>query len=160
MHKTVVRFGLRIIPRIIQSSVNVIHLSLRLRQMTLTSLRIINNYWMRLSMMSRIIQTEVNVIYRSRRLRWITLTEVWIIPDTMRKPNPIIVLLYIQNSDRCKKRFSVKRLVCLTVQTARGHFCYFVTFALLRWLRHQRPVELQKQFDCLLLLESKISRQL
>ena len=55
-----------------------------------------NNYWMRLSMISRIIQTEVNVICRSRRLR--TLTKVWIILDIMRKPNPIIVLLYIQNS--------------------------------------------------------------
>ena len=28
---------------------------------------VINNYWMRLSMISRIIQTEVNVIWRSRR---------------------------------------------------------------------------------------------
>ena len=36
---------------------------------------LINNYWMRLSMISRIIQTEVNVICRSRRLRRITLTE-------------------------------------------------------------------------------------
>ena len=43
-----------------------------------------------------IIQTEVNVI--CRRLRWITLTKVWIILDIMRKPNPTIVLLYIQNS--------------------------------------------------------------
>ena len=54
---------------------------------------------MRLSMISTgIIQTEVNVICRSRRLRRITLTEVWIILDTMRKPNPRIVLLYIQNN--------------------------------------------------------------
>ena len=45
-----------------------------------------------------IIQTEVNVICRSRRLRRITLTEVWIILDIMRKPNPKIVLLYIQNN--------------------------------------------------------------
>ena len=43
-----------------------------------------------------IIQTEVNVI--CQRLRWITLTKVWIILDIMRKPNPTIVLLYIQNS--------------------------------------------------------------
>ena len=49
-------------------------------------------------MISRIIQTEVNVICQSRRLRRITLTEVWIIIDIMCKPNPIIVLLYIQNS--------------------------------------------------------------
>ena len=46
---------------------------------------------MRLSIISRIIQTEVNVI----RLSW---TEVRIILDIMPKPNPIIVLLYIQNS--------------------------------------------------------------
>ena len=44
-------------------------------------------------MISRIIQTEVNV-----RLRRITLTEVWIILDIMCKPNPIIVLLCVQNS--------------------------------------------------------------
>ena len=50
-------------------------------------------------MISRIIQTEINVICRSQRLRRITLTEVWIIFNIMRKPNPIIVLLYIQNSD-------------------------------------------------------------
>ena len=87
---------------------------------------LINNYWMRLTMISRIIQTEVNVICRSRRLRRITLTEVWIILDIMRKPNPIIVLLYIQNSDRCKKRFAVKRLVRLTFQIAAGHVCCFV----------------------------------
>ena len=49
--------------------------------------------------------------------------------DSMGKPNPIIVLLYIQNSDRCKKRFAVKRLVRLTFQTAAGHFRSFVIFA-------------------------------
>ena len=58
----------------------------------------------------------------------------------MREPNPIIVLLYIQNSDRCKKRFAVKRLVRLTFQTAAGHFCCFVIFAALKRLRHQRPI--------------------
>ena len=57
------------------------------------------------------------------------MTEVWIILDIMRKPNPIIVLLYIENSDRCKKRFVVKRLVKLTFQTAADHFCCFVIFA-------------------------------
>ena len=41
--------------------------------------------------------TGVNVICRSRKLRQITLTEAWIIQilDTLRKPNPIIVLLFI-----------------------------------------------------------------
>ena len=49
-------------------------------------------------MITRIIdiQTEVNVICRT--LRRITLTEVWKILGIMRKQNPIIVLLYIQNS--------------------------------------------------------------
>ena len=101
---------------------------------------LINNYGMRLNMTSRIIQTEVSVICWSRRLILITLTEVWIILDIMRKPNPIIVLLYIQNSDRCKKIFAVKRLVRLTFQTAADHFCCFVIFTALRWLRHQRPI--------------------
>ena len=45
-------------------------------------------------MISRIIQT---VICQSRRLRRLTLIEVWIILDIMHQPNPIIVLLYIQN---------------------------------------------------------------
>ena len=68
---------------------------------------------MRLSMISRIIQTEVN---------------------------PIIVLFCIQNRDRYKKTFAVKRLVQLTFQTAAGHFCCFEIFAALRWLYHQRPM--------------------
>ena len=33
---------------------------------------VINNYWMRLGMISRTIQTEVNVIFRNRRLKWIS----------------------------------------------------------------------------------------
>ena len=88
----------------------------------------INNYWMRLSMISRIIQIEVNVISQSRRLRRITVTEVWMILDIMRKWNPVVALLYIQNGDRCKKRFAV-------IWT-----CYFVIFGAFRWLRHQRPI--------------------
>ena len=56
---------------------------------------IINNYWMRLSMIARIIKAEVCVICRSRRLRRITQTEALIILAIMRKPNPIIVLLCI-----------------------------------------------------------------
>jgi hypothetical protein len=50
-------------------------------------------------MISRIIKDKVCVIHRSRRLRWITQTEALIILDIMRKPNPIIVLLYIQKQD-------------------------------------------------------------
>ena len=93
---------------------------------------IINNCWMRLGMISRIIPTEVNVICQSRRLRWITLTEVWTILDIMYKPNSTIVLSYIQNIDRYEKRFAIKRLVRLILQTASGYFFGFVIFAALR----------------------------
>ena len=51
----------------------------------------LNNYWMRLSMISWIIKTEVCVICRSQ----ITQTSVLIIHDIMWKSNSIIVLLYI-----------------------------------------------------------------
>ena len=65
--------------------------------------RIINNYWMRLSMIARIIKAEVCVICRSRRLRRITQTEALIILAIMRKPNPIIVLLciYLSKCSMC-----------------------------------------------------------
>ena len=83
-----------------------------------------NNYWMRLSMISRIIQTSVNVI--CRRLRRITLTEVWIILDIMRKPNPIIVLLYIQNSHtKMQAKCGSKKTCAINL----AKFCYFVIFA-------------------------------
>ena len=52
--------------------------------------RTINNYWMRLSMISWIIKTKVCVICRSWRLGQITQTR-----QIMRKPNSIFVLLYI-----------------------------------------------------------------
>ena len=92
----------------------------------------INNYWMRLSMISRIIQTSVNVI--CRRLRRITLTEVWIILDIMRKPNPIIVLLYIQNSHAKIQVdiFPILILQCSLRQQSQTYckpFCYFLIFA-------------------------------
>ena len=44
---------------------------------------------------SRIIKVEVSVISRSLRLRLMTLTETLIILDITKKPNLIIVLLYI-----------------------------------------------------------------
>ena len=114
---------------------------------------------MRLSI-SRIIPTEVNIICRSRRLRRITLTEFWIILDIMYKPSPIIVLLYIQSSDRCNKRFAVKRLVRLTFQTAAGHFCCFVIFAALKWWRHQRPIIfLNSAVEQFAIFGGKMSRQ-
>ena len=74
-------------------------------------------------MISRIIQTEVIVICRlSRRLRRITLTEVWIILDVMRKPNPIIVLLYIQNSHtKMQAKCGSKKTHAINL----AKFCYF-----------------------------------
>ena len=73
-----------------------------------------------------IIQTEVNVICRSRRLRWITLTKVWIILDIMRKPNPTIVLLYIQNSHtKMQAKCGSKKSHAINLTK----FCYFVIFA-------------------------------
>ena len=66
-------------------------------------LRVINNYWMRLSMIARIIKAEFCVICRSRRLRRITQTEALIILAIMRKPNPTIVLLciYLSKCSMC-----------------------------------------------------------
>ena len=58
---------------------------------------IINNYWMRLSIIARIIKDAVCVICLSIRLRQIAQTEAMIIPAIMRKPNPIIVLLDISS---------------------------------------------------------------
>ena len=36
---------------------------------------VINNFWMRLSMIARIMKAKVCVIFRSQRLRWITQTQ-------------------------------------------------------------------------------------
>ena len=75
-------------------------------------------------MISRTIQTELNVIYR--RLRRITLSEVWIILDITRKPNPIIVLLYIQNSHaKMQAKCGSKKAHAINF----SKFCYFVIFA-------------------------------
>ena len=65
-------------------------------------------------MISRIIKDNVCVIRRSQRLRWITQTEALIILDIMRKPNSIIVLLYIQNQMRINsKPFCLGLKICL-----------------------------------------------
>ena len=56
---------------------------------------IINNYWMRLSMIAIIIKAKVYDTCQSQRLRRITQTEALIIIAIMRKPNPEIVLLCI-----------------------------------------------------------------
>ena len=56
---------------------------------------IINNYWLRLSMMWRIIQREEEVIVRGRS--WITASLICIILHIKRKTNLIIILLFVQN---------------------------------------------------------------
>jgi hypothetical protein len=54
-------------------------------------------------MISRIVKVEVCVILR--RLRWITQTEALLILDILRKPNSIIVLLYVQKLERKQSHF-------------------------------------------------------
>ena len=91
----------------------------------MSHLQIMNNYWMTISMVSGIIQTEVNFICRSRRLRWITLTEFWLIFYIMCKPNPIIVLLYIQDSHtKMQAKCNNKKSHAINL----AKFCYFVIF--------------------------------
>ena len=56
----------------------------------------------------------------------ITLTEVWIILDVIRKPNPTIVLLYIQNSHtKMQAKCGSKKTCAINL----AKFCYFVIFA-------------------------------
>ena len=74
-------------------------------------LLVINNYWMRLSMVAIIIKAKVCVICRSRRLRRITQTEASIIIAIMRKPNPIIGLLCIFLSCTCKEKSAHKKVI-------------------------------------------------
>ena len=68
---------------------------------------IFSNYWMRLSMIWRIMQIEEGVIRLSLRLRRITPSEICIILHIIRKPNSIIVLLFIQNISRALKILSL-----------------------------------------------------
>ena len=54
------------------------------------------------------------------------MTEVWIILDVMRKRNPIIVLLYIQNSQTMvQTKCGSKEAHAINL----AKFCYFVIFA-------------------------------
>ena len=91
---------------------------------------IINNYWMRLSMIARIIKAEVCVICRSRRLRRITQTEALIILAIMRKPNPIIVLLciYLSKCSMCSLNKKYYPLFELLHKTALAHWQAFLSF--------------------------------
>ena len=86
---------------------------------------------MRLSMIARIIKAEVCVICRSRRLRRITQTEALIILAIMRKPNPIIVLLYIYLSkcSMCSLNKKYHPLFAeLLHKTALAHLQAFLSF--------------------------------
>ena len=49
-------------------------------------------------MLQRIMEIEEGVIHRGRRSRWVTSSEIFVILDMRRKPNLIIVLLFIQNN--------------------------------------------------------------
>ena len=61
-------------------------------------------------MISRIIKVEVRVISRSRRLRLIILTETLIILD-ITKTHPIIVLLYIEQTQKLGSHVSASSLM-------------------------------------------------
>ena len=65
-----------------------------------------SNYWMRLSRIWRILQIEEeDVIHRARRLRWITpSSSICRILHILRKPNSIIVLLFLQNNSKFKNK--------------------------------------------------------
>ena len=64
-------------------------------QDSLFSFQIINNYWMRLSMISTIIKAARGWRYLPKSgLRHITPTEALIILDITRKPNLTIILLF------------------------------------------------------------------
>ena len=60
---------------------------------------------MRLCRIWRILQIKEGVIHGGRRLRWITLSETCRILHILRKPNPIIAILFIQNISPFLKEF-------------------------------------------------------
>ena len=74
--------------------------------------KIRSTYWMRLSMISWIINAEVWVICQSRKLSQITQTLGLIIHDIMRKPNSLIILLYIFQTI-CQRRHLSERTLHL-----------------------------------------------
>ena len=66
---------------------------------------------MRLSRILRILQIKEGVIHRGRRPRWITPSEICRIPLILRKLNPIIALLFIQNFPHSKRCFAISLFV-------------------------------------------------
>ena len=95
---------------------------------------IINNYWMRFSMIVIIIKAKVWVICQSRRLRRITQTEALMIISIMRKPNPIIVLLCIFLSCICKDKSTHKKWSMYSSQLVSKQFSCLYAFISLRAL--------------------------
>ena len=76
-------------------------------------------------MISRIIQTSVNVICLLSR-SMLNIDRGLEILDIIRKPNPIIVLLYIQNSHtKMQPKCGSKKTHAINL----AKFCYFVIFA-------------------------------
>ena len=75
-----------------------------------TEKRTLNNYWMRLSMISWIIKTEV-CVHRH---------EVLIVHDIMRKPNSIIVLLYIFHIIHTQKQKQSVQPFCFWEEHSKG----------------------------------------
>ena len=68
---------------------------------------------------SRIIKVEVRVISRSRRLRLITLIETLILFWTSQKPNLIIVLLYIERTQKFGTHVSTSSLTASNTNRAK-----------------------------------------
>ena len=58
----------------------------------------------------------------TRSITLITLTKIWIILDIMRNPNPIIVLLYIQNSHT---KIQAKRVISPLLWTDGNFACKY-----------------------------------
>ena len=94
-------------------------------------LTFINNYWMRISMLSRIIQTKVNVIGRRRKLRWITLTEVWIISNYSPKWRWIVVDIYRAAKQRSKYLHDSPTLRWIIVLAYTSHNCFHTLTSLI-----------------------------
>ena len=66
-------------------------------------------------MIAIIIKAKVCVICRSRRLRWITQTEALIIITIMRKPNPILVIVFSGIFLSCTGDSAMTKLIKLLV---------------------------------------------
>ena len=111
---------------------------------------VINNYWMRLSMIAIIINAKVWVICRSQRLRRITQTEALIIIAI--KPNPIIVLLCIFPSCICKDKRAHKKWSMYSGQLVSKQFsCLYRFISLQPFVRSKASSKFfqsLKQMNC------------